>query len=192
MELHQKALLQKRIFILLPNELKLYLKDMDGEYENYISYEKITSKAKICCRKNHKLFLATMAAISFTVGILLQSLISESGFAWAIFPGLITLIFGVLYYLKKESYVIVETTDNQKIIFLKDKPNSRSLEKFLNQLWLHRRQYLREKYFYLNHGQQMQQQIERLRWLFEQEAISHAEYKLAKEDWIIDQSYQPY
>jgi|GEM_PF-2045586 len=192
MELHQNALLQKRSFFLLPNELKLYLKDMDGEYENYISYEKLTSKAKVRCRKDSKLFFITMAAIGFAVCILLQSLILNIGFSRAIFPSLIALIFGILYQLKKESYVIVETVDSKKIVFLRNKPNRRSLEKFLNQLWLRRKQYLREKYFYINHNQDMQQQMDRLRWLFEQKAISQKEYKLAKEDWIIDKSYQPY
>lgn len=192
MELHQKTLLQKRSFVLLASELKLYLKDLDGEYENYVSYEKIASKAKVNCRKNRSLFFITLAAISFDVCILLQSLITNSGFSYAIFPALIALVFGILYHLKKENLVIVDTTDGQKIVFLKDKPNRHSLEKFLDRLWLHRRKYLREKYFYLNHHQDMKQQTERLRWLFEQEAISHAEYKLAKEDWIIDRSYQPY
>ena len=36
----------------------------------------------------------------------------------------------------------------------------------------------------------MQQQMERLRWLFEQKVIDRQEYKLAKDDWIIDRSYQ--
>ena len=191
MELHQNALLQKRSFFLLSNELKLYLKDMDGEYENYISYEKLTSKAKVCCRKDSKLFFITMAAIGFSICILLQSLILNMGFSRVIFPSLIALVFGILYQVKKESYVIVETVDSRKIIFLRNKPNRRSLEKFLNQLWVKRKQYLREKYFYIDRNRDMQQQMERLRWLFEQKAISQKEYKLAKEDWIIDRSYQP-
>ncbi len=192
MELHQNALLQKRSFFLLPNELKLYLKDMDGEYENYISYEKLTSKVKIRCRQDGKLFFITMAAIGFSICILLQSLILDQGFSRIIFPSLIAFILGILYQLKKESYIIVETVDSKKIIFLRNKPNRRSLEKFLNQLWLKRKQYLREKYFYIDRSKDMQPQMERLRWLFEQKAISQNEYKLAKEDWIIDKSHQPH
>lgn len=192
MELHQKALLEKRSFFLLPNKLKLHLKDIEGEYENYISYEKLTSETKIRCRKNRKLFFITMISIGFAVCILLQSSITHTGFSLAVFPSLIALLFGILYRINRESYLIVETVDSDQVIFLRDKPNRRSLEKFLDRLWLQRKQYLREKYFYIDHNRDMHQQTERLRWLFEQKVITKAEYRLAKEDWIIDKSYQPY
>ena len=192
MELHQKTLLEKRSFFLLPNKLKLYLKDVEGEYENYISYEKLTSETKIRCRKNHKLFLITTISIGFAICVVLQSLMISAGFERAILASAIALMLAILYQTKKESYIVVETVDRHKVIFLRDKPNRQSLEKFLDRLWLQRKQYLREKYFYIDRDRDMQQQIERLRWLYEQKAISQTEYKFAKEDWIIDKSYQPY
>ena len=103
MELHQKAFLQKRSFFLLPNELKLYLKDLDGEYENYISYEKLTSKAKIRCRKDIKLFFITVSAIVFSGCLLLQSLILNLGFTRVIIPSAVALIFGILYQVKAQT-----------------------------------------------------------------------------------------
>ena len=78
MELHQKAWLEKRSFILLPNKLKLHLKDVQGEYENYISYEKLKSEAQIRSRRNQKLFFITLTATSFTICILLQSLLVKT------------------------------------------------------------------------------------------------------------------
>lgn len=190
MELHQKALLEKRSFFLLPNKLKLYLKDTEGEYENYIAYENLRNEAQICCRKNSKLLFITMATTSFAICILLQILLTNQGFKLIIVPIIISILFAVLYQLKKQNYLIVETFDRRKVIFLKDKPNRQALENFLSQLWQYRKKYLRQKYFYINHNHDLQQQTERLRWLLEQNIITKAEFKFAQEDWIIDKSYQ--
>ena len=192
MELHQTAWLEKRSFILLPNKLKLYLKDLQGEHENYVSYEKLKSEAQIYSQRNHKLFFLTIMAISFTSCILLQSVILNHGFSHVILPSLVTLICAVLYKTKKQEYIIVETIDCKRVLFLRDRPNRRDLEYFLDQLWLHRKRYLREKYFYINHHQDIQQQMERLRWLLEQKVITKTEFKFAKDDWVIDRTYQSY
>lgn len=192
MELHQKAWLEKRSFILLPNKLKLHLKDVQGEYENYISYEKLKSEAQIRSRRNHKLFFITATAVGFTICILLQSVMSSNGFTYAILSSMVTFILAILYKVKKQEYIIVETVDRKRVVFLRDKPNRRALENFLDQLWIQRKRYLREKYFYINHNQDIQQQTERLRWLFEQKVITKTEFKFAKDDWVIDKSYQSY
>ncbi len=110
----------------------------------------------------------TIAAISFAICILLQGLLRNQGFNHAIVPLTIAVIFATLYQIKKQNYIIVETFDRKKVIFLRDQPNRQALEKFLNQLWRHRKKYLREKYFYINHNHDSKQQTERLRWLLEQ------------------------
>lgn len=190
MELHQKTLLEKRSFFLLPNKLKLYFKDTKGEYENYIAYESLKSEAQICYRKNPQLLFVTLAAISFAGCIVLQSLITQQGLKYIIIPVVVAVLFAILYQLKQQKYVVVETFERKKIIFLKDNPNRQAFESFLAQLWLKRKQYLREKYFYINPNQNLQQQTERLRWLLEQNAITRIEYQFAQEDWIIDKSCQ--
>ena len=192
MELHQRTLLERRSFFLLPNKLKLYLKDTEGEHENYIGYESLKGEAKISCRKNPKLLFITMAMVTFSVCILLQSLLINQGFYYIIFPLVVACISGVLYRCKQQNYIILETYDNKKVIFFRNKPNRQTLERFLAQLWSYRKQYLREKYFYINHNRDLKQQTERLRWLLEQNVITKTEYKFAQEDWIIDRSYQSY
>ena len=192
MELHQRTLLERRSFFLLPNKLKLYLKDTEGEHENYIGYENLKGEAKISCRKNPKLLFITMAMVTFAICILLQSLLINQGLYHIIFPLVVALISGVLYRCQQQNYIILETYDHKKVIFLRNKPNRQTLERFLAQLWSYRKQYLREKYFYINHNHDLKQQTERLRWLLEQNVITKAEYKFAQEDWIIDRSYQSY
>lgn len=190
MELHQRKLLEKRSFFLLPNKIKLYLKDLEGEHENYINYENLRGEAKISCRRNSKLLYMSVAMLTFAVCILLQCFLLNKGFEYALFPLVVALISGILYLFVQQNYIILETCDRRKVIFFRDKPNRHTLEKFLVQLWLYRKQYLREKYFYINHNHNLQQQTERLRWLLEQNVITKAEYRFAQEDWIIDRSYQ--
>ncbi len=190
MELHQKAWLEKRSFFLLPNKLKLYLKDAEGEYENYIAYESLKSEAQIYRRKNSQLLFITLVAVSFAVCILLQSLITHQRPKYIIIPIIVAVVFTILYQVKQQNYIVVETFDRKKVIFLKDKPNRQALETFLAQMWLKRKQYLRDKYFYISPNHNLQQQTERLRWLLEQNVITKAEYQFAQEDWIIDKSYQ--
>ena len=87
---------------------------------------------------------------------------------------------------------MIETVDRERIIFLRNKPNRQVLGNFLDRLWLQRKKYLREKYFYISHSQNIERQTERLRWLLEEKVITKTEFKLAKDDWIIDKSYQSY
>ena len=190
-ELHQKSWLEKRSFILLGDRLKLYFKDMQGESESCIFYEKLKSDVQIRSHRNPKFFFITLMAISFTICILLQSILLGDGFNYAIFPCIVALVFAVLYKVKRQEYIIVETVDRQKIVFLRDKPNRKALDFFLDRLWIQRKRYLRDKYFYINYSQDIQQQTERLRWLLEQKVITKTEFKFAKDDWVIDRSYQP-
>ncbi|MBE9047913.1 hypothetical protein IQ255_26570 [Pleurocapsales cyanobacterium LEGE 10410] len=192
MELHQRTLLEKRSFFLLPNKLKVCLKDARGEYETYISYESLKNEAQICCRKNIQLLFIAIAMLSLAVCILLQSLLINQGFYHSVFPLVIAVLSIVLYQYKQQSYIIVKTHDFQKVIFIKDRPNRQALETFLAHLWSYRKQYLRDKYFYIDHNHNLQQQTDRLRWLLERNIITKAEFKLAQEDWIIDKSFQPH
>jgi hypothetical protein len=188
MELHQKALLEKRSFFLLNNKLKLYLKDTEGEYENYISYENIKSESQICCRKNSKLLFITIATGSLAISIFVHSIITDKDIKYFLLAGAIAVFWGFLYQTKQQNYIVVETFDRKRIIFLRNRPNRQALDTFLSQLWLQRRKYLRKKYFYINPNQDLQQETERLRWLLEQNAITKAEFKYAKDDWIIEKS----
>ena len=190
MELHQKTLLEKRSFYLLSNKLKLYLKDVEGEHENYISYESIKGEAKISCRKNPKLLYLMLGMSAFSFCLLLQSLIIERGFIYLVFPLGVAFSAAILYQKRQQNYIVLETCDRHKIVFLRDKPSRQALDKFLARLWIYRKQYLREKYFYINYDRDLEQQTERLQWLLEQNVISKREYRLAQEDWIIDRSYQ--
>ncbi|NJK57994.1 MAG: hypothetical protein HC939_19395 [Pleurocapsa sp. SU_5_0] len=190
MELHQKTLLEKRSFYLLSNKLKLYLKNREGEHENYLSYESLTGEAKICCQQNSKLLFIAIALLTFSACILLQSLIINQGFIYSIIPLIIAFLSGIIYQYRQQNYIILETSDRRKVVFLRDEPNRQALDQFLAQLWVYRKRYLREKYFYINYNHDLKQQTQRLRWLLEQNVISNAEYRFAQEDWIIDRSYQ--
>ena len=188
MELHQKTLLEKRSFFLLSNKLKLHLKDAKGEQENYINYESLKGEARIICRKNSKLLFMAMAMLTFAMCVFLQSLILERGQICVFLPLTFACLSAILYRYRQQHYVILETCDRRQIVFLRDKPNRQALEIFLARLWLYRRQYLRDKYFYINYDGDFKQQTERLKWLLEEKAIAKSEYKLAQEDWIIDRS----
>lgn len=190
MELHQKTLLEKRSFYLLSNKLKLYLKDAEGEHENYISYERIKGEAKISCRKNPKLLFLALLMAGFSICVLLQSSLVNQGFIYIAFPLCLGFLSAILYQKRQQNYIVLETCDRQKIVFLRDKPSRQALDNFLARLWLYRKRYLREKYFYINYDRDLKQQTERLQWLLEQNIISKKEYRLAQEDWIIDRSYQ--
>lgn len=190
MELHQKSCWRKKSFFLLPNKLKVYLKDINGEQESYFSYESLNGKAQIVCHKNSQLLFIAQAMFAFSGCLLLQSLIIEKGIYYAVFPLIAAILSIILYQYKQQNYIIIKTSVDRRIVFILDKPNRQALETFLVQLWSHRKQYLREKYFYINYGYDLDRQTLRLRWLLEQNIITKAEYKLAREDWVIDKSYR--
>ena len=192
MELHQKTWWQKRSFFLLPNKLKVYIKNSKGEQESYFSYESLNVEAQIVCQKNAQLLFLSMATMAFSGCLLLQSLIIERGIYYAVFPLIVAILSAILYQYKQQNYIIIETSVERKIVLLRDRPNRQAVETFLVQLWSYRQQYLRDKYFYINYSSNLDRQTLRLRWLLEQNIITKAEYKLAREDWVIDKSYRPH
>lgn len=186
MELHQRSLFESRSFFLLDNRLKLYLKDTVGEYENYISYENIKTNILIYQSKSHNFFFLALFLSSFSASIFLYGIFNQQNIIYAIFIFTVACCLGIIYKCRQPSYLIIETIDNKKIVFFNNKPSKESLHLFLISLWQYRKRYLRKKYFYLNLRNNMQQEVARLRWLLEQKAITHDEFILAKEDWIVD------
>ena len=192
MELHQKVLGETRSFFLLPNRIKVCLKNASGEQESYFSYESINREAQIICQQSSQLLYVAMAAIAFSGCLLLQVLIIGQEIYYIVLPLIVAILSASLYIYKRKNFIVIETSVCQKIIFVRDKPNRKALETFLVQLWLYRKQYLREKYFYIDYSCDLDRQTLRLRWLLEQNIITKAEYKLAREDWVIDKSYRSY
>jgi len=190
MKLYQKALLEKRNFFLLPNKLKTYIKNTEGEYENYIAYESLKGESKIFCRKNSSLLFLALATCSSAACILLHTLMTNQDLKLVIIPLVTAAFFITLYYTQQQNYTTLETFDRQRIMLIHNNPSRKALDRFLNQLWIQRKQYLREKYFYISQYQDQQKQTDRLRWLLEQNIISKLEFKFAQEDWVIDKSYQ--
>ena len=190
MELHQKTWGRKRSFFLLPNKLKISVEDRKGKRESCCSYESLNRKVQIICYKNPQLFFLALAMIAFSGCLLLQSLIIEEGAYYSVLPLIIAILSIILYQYKQQNYIIIETSIGQKIVFILNKPNRQALETFLVRLWSYRKQYLRDKYFYVNYNCDLDRQTLRLRWLLEQNIITKTEYKLAREDWVIDKSYR--
>lgn len=186
MELHQKTLFERRSFFLLDNKIKLYLKDTGGEYENYIAYENLKPNTLIYYGRHNHLFFIALFLTSLSACIALYSILDRKNIIYIIFILLAALCLILFYKLRQQKYLLIETLDRQNIFFLKDKPSSEDLHFFLVCLWQKRKNYLRKKYFYLNLRNNLQQEIERLKWLLEQKAITPSEFILAKDDWIID------
>ena len=189
MELHQKTLGQKRSFFLLPDKIKVCVRNRNVEKQSYFSYESLNREAKIVCQKNNRLFFIALTTFAFLGCFGLQNLMVEGEIYYVIFL-IVAILLVILYRYKQQKYIFIETSVGQKIVFLLDKPNRQALETFLIQLWSYRKQYLRDKYFYIDYSSDLDRQTLRLRWLLEQNIITKAEYKLAREDWVIDKSYR--
>ncbi len=186
MELHQKTLLATRSFFLLDNQIKLYLKAPIGEYENYVAYEKIKPNILIYYRQPNQLLYIALLLTGFSTSMALSSIADQQNIIYLILVILLVGFILLFYKFKPQKYLIIETLDNKKIIFLKDKPSAEDLHFFIICLWHKRKYYLRKKYFYLDLRNNLQQEMARLRWLLEQKVITHREFILAKDDWIVD------
>lgn len=185
MELHQNTLWEKRSFCLLPDELKLSFKNIHVEREQSISYESLANEAYLSSRQNSRLLLIAFATIAFAGCVFIQSLLLQQRFYHALFPFIAGILLAILARYRQQNYIIIETSDRQKIVFWRDKPNRQALEKFLTQLWLYRKRYLRKKYFYIDYNRNLARQTIRLKWLLEQNVISQTEFEFAREDWVI-------
>jgi hypothetical protein len=102
--------------------------------------------------------------------------------AW-VFWGILFLISILGFLVNRENLWKVKVSNNTYLFFFKKTPNESSVEKFIEELFITRDQYLKETYFTTaNKNIPYETQMNNYNWLYRVEAINKIEFELRKKE----------
>ena len=177
-ELKQRYLNERREFCLLPERVRILVKDTDGESEAFIEYEDITSTTRHRVQQDGKLYIAAISfAIFSVVGLAANAAGVSSLMQWVPLWIIATPILFAFHFAKRRRYLLVDLANDKSIFFLYNKPSKQALSNFLQAMQEARKKYLRKAYYVINPNNDPQSELDKLQWLLDQEAITEAEFK---------------
>lgn len=187
MNLSQRKLFLRREFILNKESLNIKTRDLTSSEELTISYDEIdTSKIIHQKQTDNIMLIITLVFGGFFMINLLNpdNYEGEGWFGVAFFLFMVTLISGLITYVKSKNLVLIPTMSNNYIELFKDKPNEEEFAKFLTQLTDHITSFLRAKYATIDLDMPTEPQLMNLSWLKDREIITNDEFDKLKSDLI--------
>lgn len=146
-ELRQKYLNDQLEFFLEEQRIRLITRDLDGIFEKYVIYDLITPQRRSYTKQDGRIYIA---AISFGIFGLLgvgASLLGENLLMrWAPLWLIASLVFFGFYFYKRRHFLLVDLEDKTQIFFLKNVPSKEIMEKFLADMYVAQKRYLRIRY----------------------------------------------
>ena len=177
-ELRQKYLNERREFFLEEQRIRLIVRDLDGTFEKYVAYEILTHQRRSYTRQDGRLYIA---AISFGIFGLLglgANLLGESTLMrWAPLWLIASLVFFGFHFYKRRHFLLIDLDDKTQIFFLHNSPSKEKLEKFLADMYAAQKRYLRIHYLQIPPGSSEADEVNKLRWLQQKNAITEAEFQ---------------
>lgn len=177
MELHQRALFEKRSYYLEEDKLRTFVKDADGETENYLDYEEFSSRTRLHMERNSRLFMVTVSFWAFAILGLVYGMATGSQVRHVGFWLLMALVLGAFYLMTKKRYILLDMDVGRSLFFLRNSPDQATVREFIDRIIKKKQQGLRDKYFYVNRDADRDREEARLKWLLKEDIITDEEYQ---------------
>jgi len=124
--------------------------------------------------------------IILLIGLVRASLFYSDNTDRAILSGVFTIIisFGVIgaYFFLQKKYLLIELDNDTQIFILKDNPNKKEFDKFIENLYLKRAKYYKKNYFFIDYDGEKKKQVSKMEWLKKEKIISKIEYDFMIEE----------
>ena len=180
-QLKQKYLNERREFFLEPDQIRLFVKDMDGETETFIDYESLTPRTRRITTQSGRLYVI---AVSFGVFAMVGFVLNLAGVTalmrwtpvWAIASA---ILFGFHLY-KRRRYFLIDLNNDRSIFFIADQPSKEALEEFVRRMFESQKGYIRNKYFLTKPNANPDEELRKFQWLLEKGFISEDEFEQMK------------
>ncbi len=176
----QGKLFIKKGYTFKEDGLDFYSKDYDGEFTKFIHFNEIEprNKCRIYTEKYPKILQGglLLAVAALLRGLLTNDIdLKKSLIITGIvaFFGLVTIL---AYFIFRIKYFLIELEDETQIFVLLDSPSKQKMEEFIDELFKRRRTYYREQYFYINYESERQKELDKMKWLRNEDIISENEF----------------
>ncbi len=189
--LKQKHLNERREFYLEPRQMRVYVKDFDGEVESFVEYETLTRQRRQVSKQTGWLYVAAVSFGLFgLVGIVLNLAGDATLMRWTPLWLLASVIFFGFHVARRRRYTLISLDNEHALFFLRDKPNKAEFERFLTLMYDVQRNYVRTTYFVYEPGNDPDSEFRKLQWLLRQGFISDVEFHEMRTTIAVDHGFE--
>lgn len=177
----QQRFLVKKEFQIEKDGIRIKDKSI-GEYQ--VPFERITrriSKSKM----GRKIWLYSAFVFLFlSITVFISGLSSHSNKGGSIFWGILGVACLSVFSYTYKSYRFITCNDGRLILIFDSKPNKEQVDSFLDNLYMTRNEYLKNKYTKVDPDFPIDEQLYKIKWLYEEEIISEDEFNKIKKDCL--------
>lgn len=180
-ELEQKSRFKTEAYKITETGLETYLKDYEGVFTRFYHFDDFSRRTNRTFTETEPKFLKIGIGI-ITLGIIIFkcSKFFENIENVLMLSGLISAIVGLClvayFFLNRKQNFLLEMDNDEQVFILMDKPNKVEVEEFIETFYKKRKEYYRERYFYIDFKGKREQEISRIKWLKDEDIISKIEY----------------
>lgn len=187
MNLSQRKLFILREFTMNKESLNIKSRDLTSSEELNIPYEEIDT-SKIIKQKqtdNIMLIITLIFGGFFMINILNpDNYKGEGWFGVAVFLFMVTLVSGLITYVKSKNLILIPTLNNGYLELFKAKPNQEQSDKFISELSSRITSILRSKYGTIDLEMPTEPQLMNISWLKDRGVITIEEFENLKSNLI--------
>ena len=185
-EFRQSKLFIKMSFKFNEEGIDYNTKDLDGEFSKFIHFNDIEPRKK--CRLYTEKYprLLHFGLLASIIAFMYLLMNSTGHLNTSIIVGTILLTCGILlvlaYFLIQITYYLIELEDETQLFVIFNRPSEKKMDDFIDEVFLRRKKYYREQYFYINYEGTKEKELGRMSWLKDENIISHNEYNVVVDE----------
>ena len=182
-KLIQKHLFKTEKFTIKENGLEQYLKDYEGVFTRFYPFDDFSRRTNHTFTEAKKRFLTIGVIMLLAVPILVKAILlfeNDNNTTIALLTGSIIAVLGLFFiayfFLSQKQNLLLDLDNEEQVFIVVNKPNRKEVEEFIDTFYKKRKEYYREKYFYIDFKGKREEEIGKVKWLKDEDIISKSEY----------------
>ena len=184
--LKQKSILIKKEFTFRENGIEIQTKDHEGDFSVFIKFDRILPRQYIRTHtKSKRIVLRVgllLALLTFSRGLLTSKADTTSTLAVVLAAAIVAGSTLGYFFVTRVKYYLIDLEDNKCFFVLVNKPNSITVNNFIDEIFERRRKYFRVNFFQIDFDNTRTSEIEKMKWLKSEEIITQSEFEVVVEE----------
>jgi hypothetical protein len=181
-DFYQRNLFIKKKFTFRENGIEIEFKDGDGDFSLSIDFDKIgPRKGTRVFSKKKKTILRiglALALLTFIKGLVSIGTDQRAFFAAIATAAIIVIIFYGYYHFTLLKYYAIPITNGKHFQVLYNSPSNAAANQFIDDIYERRKNYLRSEYFNIDFENDRKKELNKMRWLFDEDIINESELEV--------------
>ena len=123
-----------------------------------------------------------LALLTFSRGLLTSKADTTSTLAVVLAAAIVAGSTLGYFFVTRVKYYLIDLEDNKCFFVLVNKPNSITVNNFIDEIFERRRKYFRVNFFQIDFDNTRTSEIEKMKWLKSEEIITQSEFEVVVEE----------